>query len=117
MEHLKTYLGKIIQKDIQYLEDELIEEKKNISLLDEIDLNKANYIVNISSYWEREGEVSISSVYKGNLEDSIKIAERTFRNENKINSIQGNYSVKILINNEKYTVPEEYWSKYKTKKD
>ncbi|MBW3021134.1 hypothetical protein KY334_07605 [Candidatus Woesearchaeota archaeon] len=110
MESLRMYLKERIHNKIVYLEEKISTNKTSLEILNELDLNKGNYIVKIKPSWSDQNLELIESVIEGTLEESIKEAEKVFKKENNLSKVSGVvYDVSILINNNSYPISGELW--------
>lgn len=104
------YLKERIHNKIVYLEEKISTNKTSLEILNELDLNKGNYIVKIKPSWSDQNLELIESVIEGTLEESIKEAEKVFKKENNLSKVSGVvYDVSILINNNSYPISGELW--------
>lgn len=106
--YFRQYLVTLIdrsKKSIARSEDSLRE-------LSGLDFDDAQYIINLSSLWSKEGEEDVTKNYRGKLETAIEKAEEEFKEKNNRSDIQARYEVQIKIGNVFYQMPEEFWSDY-----
>ncbi|MFA5856880.1 MAG: hypothetical protein WC867_05955 [Candidatus Pacearchaeota archaeon] len=109
---LKDNLLNQLVKQIVKLEISLKNLEGSLSHLNKTDINDADYIVNLISLWENEGEKSVIKVYRGKLEDAIKSAESEYLQLNNRNDIQASYHVALVLDEIKIGISEEFYRDY-----
>lgn len=109
-------LRKDVLEEMQRRQDELkgalrdLDEAVDI-LQSRRDLKKAQYRVEIRSYWVSEGERNYECCGVG-LEETIAQAEKGFKDTNKRSDVQGEYHVRVVVGPLEAPVPVPYWSNY-----
>jgi len=112
---LKKYLKKQLTDSMQKMEQRIEETKEAIQEIKSLRLQKATYLVTLSSHWASEGEQPTITTVQGSLETAIQRAEQEFKTLNKRTDVQASYHVSVQVGPFTLSVPEEYWKPYASK--
>tara|TARA_B100001971_G_C17915015_1_gene394814 strand:+ start:206 stop:550 length:345 start_codon:yes stop_codon:yes gene_type:complete len=112
---LKPYLKEALNEKIEKHRSWIDLTEESLRVLEQINTDRADYVVYIRSTWEREGEQSTTTVHQGTLKEAIEEAESEFKFRNDRSDIQAVYSVDIYLGDSKVSVPNEYWSQFRGK--
>ncbi|MDP1729077.1 MAG: hypothetical protein Q8L27_02655 [archaeon] len=110
---LTDYLIKHLGNEIKALRKIIQRTEKSLLVLDDCNLDEANYVVYLHSCWSNEGEKSITHSYRGSLKDAIKTAEEKFMKINNRRDVQAHYSVSIYLKKLPFDIPQNFWQNYK----
>ena len=96
---LKEYMRKTLNEMISHMEGGIIKTRDTLKTLEAMDMDRAEFIVNLHSLSEDEGEKAVTKQYTGTLKNAIEMAEKEFK---------AKYNVEIFIGERGYIIPEEY---------
>jgi len=112
---LKQYLKKTLDEKIEEYKSGTDLTEESLRILEQTKTNTANYVVYLRSLWENEGERSTTTVYHGTLRKAIEVAEAEFKKRNNRSDVQASWLVDICLGTSRYSIPEQYWKKYREK--
>ena len=104
---LKEYLRKTLNEMISHMEGGIIKTRDTLKTLEAMDMDRAEFIVNLHSLSEDQGEKSVTRQYTGTLKNAIEMAEKEFKAKYG-EGIKAKYNVEIFIGERGYIIPEEY---------
>lgn len=111
---LKDHLTEYLKKTSQHHQLKLQSIQEAQEDLGSVDLRNSGYVVKIS-HWRNSVEESTSTETIGSIEEAIVEAEQEYKRVNKMDKIEGAYSVYIVLGKERLTVPREYWDEFTEK--
>ena len=79
-----------------------------LNCLEDFDINNAKYTVHIKSFYRQYGERTIDVTNIGSLEDTIKLTEERFKEENHREHIQATYGASISLGKSNFVIPGAY---------
>ena len=104
---LKEYMRKTLNEMISHMEGGIIKTRETLRTLEAMDMDRAEFIVNLHSLSEDEGEKAVTKQYTGTLKDAVEKTRKEFRSKYG-EDIQVKYLVEIFIGERGYIIPEEY---------
>ncbi|VVB79450.1 Uncharacterised protein [uncultured archaeon] len=115
MEQLQVYLYEQTRDRLKELKRQITKTKKALGRVEHLNIEHAEYRVNLISQWEAQGGKSTSTAHIGSLEGAIRAAEDEFKRENGSQDVRARYSVEVTVGKDVYSIPEKYWQRYVSK--
>ncbi|MBM3233342.1 hypothetical protein FJZ18_04215 [Candidatus Pacearchaeota archaeon] len=109
---IKESIGRVITQEIRDAEKSLRRYQKTLTKLKAADGCRLNYIVNLRSLWESQGEGNTTTKYMGTVEGAVQAAEQEFMRVNNRRDVQADYQVMVVLGKTKVFLPEECWKPY-----
>jgi hypothetical protein len=112
---LRHYLKKTLSEQIERHKEGINLTEGSLKVLEQTNVGRADYVVRLRSLWEKEGEMTVTTGHHGTLKDAIEKAEENFKSVNHRGDVQASYTVRILLGDASYHIPEEYWREFREK--
>ncbi|MCA9478672.1 MAG: hypothetical protein KC535_05990 [Nanoarchaeota archaeon] len=80
-----------------------------LEIINSVDLEHADYLVSIESYWAEYGEKPFNSIYENtSYQSAMNQAEKEFMDLNRRKDVQAkSYQVKLLVGNKQLSLPKD----------